>query len=288
MAGRQWGNTDNASNSVLWGVTGFNLTPNSVNQTAFYNNTTPNAYLNNGNPMLETVGQFGVSTAEMAVSVGPVNQVVITDAGTGYLGTVLSAIAGDGSSANVTFSSSAGSLSGYTINNGGSGYGYNSTITIYRPQVVFNGNTAVTPNSSIGAFIALPTANSRYNVGDKVTFEGNATSAPITLVDGRDYYIAFANTTGIKLSDSPGTANINFAKASGDNTTAGGATLNGRTATAKIVTGGALHHGVAHAGWVVRKVGTGGRAGRVQYETLVAMGSINPNDSADDAILPNS
>lgn len=29
--------------------------------------------------------------------------------------------------------------------------------------------------------------------------------------------------------------------------------------------------GVAHAGWVLRTEGTGGRAGRVQYETLVAM-----------------
>jgi hypothetical protein len=285
----QWKNDDSAANSVLWAGTGFNLAPNTTNQANFYNNVTPNAYLNNGNPVLQTVGQFGVSTAEMAVSVGPVNQVIITDAGTGYLGTVLSAITGDGSSANVTFTSAAGSLTGYTINNGGSGYGYVTTLTVNRPQVVFNGNTDVTPNSSIGAFITLPTANTRYNVGDKVTFEGNATSAPITLVDGRDYYIAFANTTGIKLSDSVGTANINFAKASGDGTTAGGATLNGRRATAKVVTGGALHHGVSHAGWVVRKVGSGGRAGRVQYETLVAMGSLSGDgNSSEDKILPDS
>ena len=30
----------------------------------------------------------------------------------------------------------------------------------------------------------------------------------------------------------------------------------------------------AHAGWVLRKEGTGLRAGRITYETLVAMGSI--------------
>lgn len=40
---------------------------------------------------------------------------------------------------------------------------------------------------------------------------------------------------------------------------------------------------ITHAGWVIRKEGTGGRAGRVQYETLVAMGSMQ-ND-AEDAIL---
>ena len=54
--------------------------------------------------------------------------------------------------------------------------------------------------------------------------------------------------------------------------------------------------GIAHAGWVLRTEGTGGRAGRVQYETLVAMGSLGAQtaaygtpaivaDAADDAIL---
>lgn len=51
----------------------------------------------------------------------------------------------------------------------------------------------------------------------------------------------------------------------------------------------------AHAGWVLRTEGTGGRAGRVQMETLVAMGSLGAQtaaygtaatvkDAADDAI----
>lgn len=42
---------------------------------------------------------------------------------------------------------------------------------------------------------------------------------------------------------------------------------------------------ITHAGWVVRKEGTGGRAGRVQYETLVAMGSMSGD--AEDAALPD-
>jgi len=36
----------------------------------------------------------------------------------------------------------------------------------------------------------------------------------------------------------------------------------------------------AHAGWVLRTVGSGGRAGRVQYETLVAMGSLGAQTAA--------
>lgn len=40
----------------------------------------------------------------------------------------------------------------------------------------------------------------------------------------------------------------------------------------------------AHAGWSLRTVGTGGRAGRVHYETLVAMGSLS-GDASDDTQL---
>lgn len=43
---------------------------------------------------------------------------------------------------------------------------------------------------------------------------------------------------------------------------------------------------MAHAGWNLRIEGTGGRAGRVQYETLVAMSSIS-NDASDDTVLPD-
>ena len=42
-----------------------------------------------------------------------------------------------------------------------------------------------------------------------------------------------------------------------------------------------------HAGWVKRTVGTGGRAGRVQTEVLVAMGSIT-GDQADDIQYPDA
>ena len=40
-----------------------------------------------------------------------------------------------------------------------------------------------------------------------------------------------------------------------------------------------------HAGWVLRTVGTGGRAGRVQYETLVAMGSMSGD--GEDTVFPD-
>ena len=41
-----------------------------------------------------------------------------------------------------------------------------------------------------------------------------------------------------------------------------------------------------HVGWVKRTVGTGGRAGRVHYETLVAASSITGD--AEDIITPEN
>ena len=61
------------------------------------------------------------------------------------------------------------------------------------------------------------------------------------------------------------------------------------TATAARGSGGNAnqHSKASHVGWVKRTVGTGGRAGRVQYETLVAMSSIT-GDAADDLVLPDA
>lgn len=59
------------------------------------------------------------------------------------------------------------------------------------------------------------------------------------------------------------------------------------TATATFGTGQNSVAGVTHAGWVRRTVGTGGRAGRVFYETLVAGGTIT-GDQSDDIQFPNS
>jgi hypothetical protein len=64
------------------------------------------------------------------------------------------------------------------------------------------------------------------------------------------------------------------------------ATVDQATATASLGAGAGGTH-ITHAGWVRKTVGTGGRAGRVQYETLVAMGSISA-DAADDLVLPDA
>lgn len=284
----QWGNNDVYTNSVMWAVTGFNGTPNTgvgSNRQNFFDNNTADAYI----PGL-TVGQWGVDPSEMAIGNGPVNLVTITFAGSGYSstgGNTTSVISGGGGSgANATFTaSSSGRLSSFTINNGGSSYETNPTITVNPPQhIVFNGNTAIHANSGS---IVLASANSKFLVGDRLTFAGNVSSRPVGLADQTQYYVVLANTTVIQLSTTNGGSAIALTGAPYASAIAGGATLQGETATASAVVGGAQNKGVTHAGWVVRKVGSGGRAGRVQYETLVAMGSIS-TDASDDTVLPDA
>jgi hypothetical protein len=279
----QWGKTDNYSNSVLWGVTGFNGTPNTgvgSNRQKFYDNNTPNDYIPN-----LTVGQWGVDPTEIGVTNGPINLVTVTYAGSGYQASpALSSITnGGGTGANLTFTNVGGRVTVGNIVNGGSSYETNPTVTIYAPEVnQFNGNTGIS-----GGGILFTAASSHWQVGDRLTYAGNVTSTPVGLTDQTAYFIQAVNTTVISVAATINGPKITLTGAPYPSASAGGATIQGDRATAVATVGGAQNKGVSHAGWVVRKVGAGGRAGRVQYETLVAMGSIT-GDGSDDTILPDS
>jgi hypothetical protein len=56
----QWGNTDDAANSVNWAPTSVKLAPNTANRDALFGNTTADAFITG-----LTVGQFGVDTNEI-------------------------------------------------------------------------------------------------------------------------------------------------------------------------------------------------------------------------------
>lgn len=59
-------------------------------------------------------------------------------------------------------------------------------------------------------------------------------------------------------------------------------------ATAVAVLGSGSNGSATHAGWVKRTVGYGGRAGRVQTEVLVAMGSMTTDNNDDDTAYPDA
>lgn len=289
MAERQWGNTDNASNSVFWGAVLGKVSPNTTNQTAFYNNTTNSAYITN-----QIIGQFGVDNVEIAVNAGPIVHIAVTNPGSGYAantgnGTFTAvqggANTGQALSANAFgVSNNTGRIASVSIGNYGNNYISNPTFVLDAPSlVVFNGNTAVSSPYITTASAPL------FQVGDIVTYAGNVTSTPVGLVDSTTYYVSFANATVVALSTTSGGSSINITGAPYASALAGGATIRGETATAVAVVGGAKNKGVAHAGWVVRRVGTGGRAGRVTYETLVALGSLGgDSNAAEDRVLPDA
>jgi hypothetical protein len=260
-----------------------------------FGNTTQDAFITG-----KAVGVFGVDPAEATGAVGgPVAEGYITFGGSGYgsnTANLTVTVTNGGTGAIVNAVATGGKITSFAIgNSGGSGYITNPTVTITAPQTIaVNGNTAVSNDT-----ITLSSANSYFLVNDGITISSNASSLPGGLTNGSRYYVVLANTSAFKLSATKGGTPIAMTDASGDNTTAGGLGLVGDTATGYLVSGGNKGTGIAHAGWVLRTEGSGGRAGRVQFETLVAMGSLGAQsapygtpattaDAADDTFLPES
>lgn len=283
----QWGKNDAYTNSVSWAVAGYNATPNTgagSNQQKFYDNVSRGAYITN-----MIVGQFGVDTGEIAVAAGNIVHITVTSNGSGYTSNAtltFTAVQGGSGAAATGTSNSTGKIASVNISNGGSAYQVNPTVVVAAPTAnSFNANSAVTGGAGGGANSTIALSSAGFFVAnDPVTYAvATGNTAVGGLTSGTKYYIQFANATVVALASAAGGSRITLTKG----LTQTGHTLQGDTATAVAVVGGAKNKGVAHAGWVVRKVGTGGRAGRVQYETLVAMGTLT-GDGSDDSVLPDS
>lgn len=91
-----------------------------------------------------------------------------------------------------------------------------------------------------------------------------AQSNAVYYVSEKPLYITYATGAAIDANNVYGVSTAEMAYANGASTEA---------------------DNITHAGWVLRTAGTGGRAGRVFYETLVAASSIS-GDSDDDSKLP--
>lgn len=209
---------------------------------------------------------YGVDSTEMAVANASVIQYIVTNAGSGYSANATVTVGGNATAnaqANAT-----GRISAVNVVLPGNTYTTTPSVTVAAPTAItFNALSAV---SNTDDTIAISTANSKFLVGDKVLYTVATGNTAVTgLATGTFYYIQAANTTTVKLATAPGGAAINLTATVSET----GHSLTGETATAAAVLSGA-RQGAAHAGWVRRVVGTGGRAGRVQEETLVAMGSI--------------
>ena len=269
---------------------------------AMFGNTTMSAFIPGA-----AVGVFGVDPAETNVTNGAIALTYVTSGGSGYgANAVVTLNLANGTSnvsavnSTVNSTSLAGRVTGLNINIAGTGYTKTtiSTVSIAAPAAI-----NITANSdgfsNTTDTLAVTSANSRWQVGDRLYYAVPTGNTPILPLTGNAFYfVSFANTTRIALSATAGGANIDITDA---RVTATGEvhTVRGDNAAGYVTVGG-TYQGVAHAGWVLRTEGSGGRAGRVQYETLVAMGSLGAQtaafaanaalvaDASDDTILPDA
>jgi hypothetical protein len=261
------GNVDNVANSVPWASSLFNKAANSVNQAALYGNTTPNAFVNG-----QTVGLFGIDSTEAGVSNGSIISINVTNQGSGYFTAPVITVPGGGAA---TASIAAGRVTSIAVSTPASGYTAPPAITIEPPAKTFNANADITVATDI-----ISITSNVFQNGDRVTYQVSAgNTALLPLVNNDSYYVVGATGSGIQLAIAPNGAPVDF---TAKGLTETGHTLVGQTAEAVSVVSGLKNKGV-HSGWVIRKEGSGGRAGRVTFETLVAMGSLS-GDGTDDTI----
>jgi hypothetical protein len=126
--------------------------------------------------------------------------------------------------------------------------------------------------------ITSHTAGKIYEVSAVTGTSPSVTGFTVTQEDGTAVVSTAGNGTGLTYTP------YTIVMISGTGNNAQYFDLTGKvTATATAALGDGAVGGSQHAGWVKRTVGTGGRAGRVQYETLVAMGSMTGDQSDDIA-----
>jgi hypothetical protein len=196
---------------------------------------------------------------------------------------------GGGASAAATASISGGAVSSIAVTNVGSSYETVPTVAVALPK-----RTIPTTGVNISTDVITYTTHG-LTTGEVVKYFHGGGTALAGLANNTAYYVirTGADTFQVAASEADAIAEVpvdidltgtgNNAQffeiqATADQATAVAAKGSGDTGTQ-----------VTHSGWVKRTVGSGGRAGRIQYETLVAMGTAaaTSGDASDDLVLPD-
>jgi hypothetical protein len=234
---------------------------------------------------------FGVDTisnGENYDSAGRVVEVGVALAGTGYLEVPnVTITGGGGSGAAATATISGGSVTVITLTNNGGSYENVPSVFVDVPRRTI-------PTSGVNTTTEVITYTGHgLATGDRIKYyDANGTTIA-GLTDETIYYAIAVDPNTFKVATTAANATAGTAV----NLTGTGNNdqyfdlLDETTATAVAALGGGNEEGesvsnITHTGWVRRTTGTGGRAGRVFYETLVAGGSIS-GDQADDRQFPD-
>jgi len=189
-----------------------------------------------------------------------------------------------GDTATGTASVSGGIVTGVTVTDVGSDYQSTPAVTVEVPKMTIP-TSAVSAGTNVITFAAHGLSDT-----DQITYNQVGGGTLMTNVaNGATVFVRDKTTNTFKIAaTSGGTAiNIGTGHSAQTFTIVTGATQ----ATAVASTGLGLDGDtdsteIAHIGWVKKTVGTGGRAGRVHYETLVAGSSMSGD--AEDISTPDS
>lgn len=228
---------------------------------------------------------YGVDTTEIAIGGANVTSISVGTAGTKYKEVPTVSVASGTLAA--TAAISGGAVANVTITTTGGAYASAPAITIGSPFITF-----ASANVTAAANTITYAPGHLFATGDAAVYSNGGGTSVVGLTTGNTYYIINSSANTIALATSASNATLGTQL---DITGVGvGAahkltltTAEAATATAILGIGTAAESQGAHAGWVKKTVGTGGRSGRVQYETLVAVGSIT-TDAVDDKTFPDA
>ena len=179
---------------------------------------------------------------------------------------------------------SGGEVTAITVSNGGSDYQSLPAITVEVPKMTI-------PTSAVNAGTDVITFTGHgLSDTDQITYNqvgGGTLMSNVT--DGQTVFVRDKTANTFKIAATSGGTAIDIG--TGHNaqtfTIVTGATQATAVASQGLGSDGDTNASeVAHIGWVKKTVGTGGRAGRVHYETLVAASSMSGD--AEDIATPDS
>lgn len=277
----QWESDDSAANSVLWGPSLVKLPANGANRDALFGNTTADAFVENA-----TVATYGVGDNEMNYDtwkiIGAVPgsnsgvSVLITSNGTTQY------IANGTGSTNAVINVESVKVSTAAINAAGEGYSNGDKVTLvggdgtgatFEVTANATGNATAISILTPGYFANSADVPGAVSNTSNTTGDGTGLKLDITLgaetlsLQTEGSYTAEPDTTDFALT------------AEGDQTGTG---LVVNLTTTKFN----AKQAVAHAGHVLVTQGTGGRAGRIQTETLVTQSALSAD--AEDTLFANT
>ena len=199
-----------------------------------------------------------------------------------------------GDTATATAVLTVGKVSDITIATVGSAYTSAPAVTLAAPATeTIDGDNA---SKVVVADDEIVVAGAFYGciaTGDIVTYADGGGTAIGGLTTATDYYLIKSGTSNrISLATTRDRAILGTLITITAVGVGSSHTLIGQTPTATATLGMGTPSGtvgaseVTHIGWVKKTIGTGGRAGRVHYETLVAASSITGD--AEDLATPDS